>query len=79
MNMVRRAVGRSSISCNFCKFTCESGKLEKVVGNFLENALEGRRGKAQLLNLILPICGRVRPLTGSKPPPNSLPGMIFHL
>ena len=60
MNMVRRAVGRSSISCNFCKFTYESGRLEKVVGNFLENAFWAppppERGKvtspAQLPNLI---------------------------
>ena len=34
---------------------------------------------AQLPNLILPICGSACPLRASEPPPNSLPGMIFHL
>ena len=29
---------KSSFFCNFCKFTSESWRLEKVVGNFLESA-----------------------------------------
>ena len=32
---------------------------------------------SQLPNLILPICGNGRLHRASKPPPNSLPGMIF--